>query len=287
MKQVNRICAEDFDDLHYSMTHNMARDLYAVDQQRQLISGARLSDLDMMEKSLDMLADVVVNAHRIEVDPDHVPSTEGLARKPPFPLVALSHSVQVENNDATKGALTQCIDIVLGEIDEPDCVMVIPFFRNILQKHWMPGMYTATYNAVDETKDIAIELFWGFEQNGNMSTHVFRQPALSTLGFVRDTFALINCSNVSLQRNEPSNLRKMRARKKGIELNAYHTIKLPGSARSQREHQGGTHASPAMHHRRGHYRTLYGGTEKQRDVYVNPCVVGSIENGRVAHDYEV
>jgi hypothetical protein len=55
---------------------------------------------------------------------------------------------------------------------------------------------------------------------------------------------------------------------------------LPERERS--EPQGGTHASPREHDRRGHWRTL-----KTKRVWVRPCKVGNPAQGRVFHDYKV
>ena len=53
--------------------------------------------------------------------------------------------------------------------------------------------------------------------------------------------------------------------------------------KNKREHQGGTHASPRLHDRRGHLRNLSTG----KCVWVRPCKVGSADLGVVFHDYEV
>lgn len=45
--------------------------------------------------------------------------------------------------------------------------------------------------------------------------------------------------------------------------------------------QGGTHASPRQHDRRGHLRRLKSG----RNVWVKPCKVGDLSKGVVWHDY--
>lgn len=46
--------------------------------------------------------------------------------------------------------------------------------------------------------------------------------------------------------------------------------------------QGGTHASPRAHDRRGHWRTL-----KDKRVWVKPCRVGNPADGQVFHDYKI
>jgi hypothetical protein len=47
--------------------------------------------------------------------------------------------------------------------------------------------------------------------------------------------------------------------------------------------QGGTHASPRLHDRRGHLRRLKSG----KNVWVKPCKVGDPSRGVVFHDYKV
>jgi hypothetical protein len=61
------------------------------------------------------------------------------------------------------------------------------------------------------------------------------------------------------------------------------TIDLNRVAVSHAEPQGGTHASPRFHHRRGHVRHLQDG----RMTFVRPCTVGGFEQGMVTHDYRV
>lgn len=62
----------------------------------------------------------------------------------------------------------------------------------------------------------------------------------------------------------------------------WHTVSIePVAAKSP--HQGGTHASPRLHDRRGHWRKHPSG----RRVWVKPCKVGDASKGVVFKDYEV
>ena len=54
-------------------------------------------------------------------------------------------------------------------------------------------------------------------------------------------------------------------------------------AKPKAQHQGGTHASPRSHDRRGHLRRLRNGGQ----VWVRDCRVGDASKGAVFHDYEV
>ena len=53
-------------------------------------------------------------------------------------------------------------------------------------------------------------------------------------------------------------------------------------AKPRSEHQGGTHASPRLHDRRGHLRRLRSG----KNVWVKPCKVGDARKGVIFHDYQ-
>jgi hypothetical protein len=50
-----------------------------------------------------------------------------------------------------------------------------------------------------------------------------------------------------------------------------------------REHQGGTHASPKFHRRRGHRRTLASG----KRIWVKQHTVGRKENGSIQKVYDM
>ena len=284
----NRIGSENFDELaHQLQTGELAEGLIMLEARQQLIAHARITEPDKLRNACKMLSEALTQSHRIAIDADHVPDATGQALRTPFPMVSLSHQVTVHSKVGEQPVDTQCIDILI-EVPDKSEVIAVPFFKNIrITDRWMPGLYTATYNYEDYDAPIMVEFFWGFDKHRDTDAMPFKEPALATLGFVRDVLQLINCTNVSLEVQHPSNLRKMRAKKKGIELNDYHTIRLPSRVYKKGDHAGGTHASPAMHHRRGHYRTIHAGTDKQRDVYVHPCVVGAIDDGRVVHDYKV
>jgi len=62
----------------------------------------------------------------------------------------------------------------------------------------------------------------------------------------------------------------------------WHTVTI-GPSTMMADHKGGTHASPRMHDRRGHFRRHQSG----RQIWVKPCKVGSASNGCVWKDYKV
>lgn len=62
----------------------------------------------------------------------------------------------------------------------------------------------------------------------------------------------------------------------------WHTVKIEPS-KPKTAHQGGTHATPRLHDRRGHIRRLPNG----KTCWVKPCKVGDASKGVVFKDYEV
>lgn len=62
----------------------------------------------------------------------------------------------------------------------------------------------------------------------------------------------------------------------------WRTVVIEPSA-PRKDHQGGTHASPRLHDRRGHLRRLRSG----KNVWVRSCKVGDATKGTVFHDYLV
>lgn len=75
---------------------------------------------------------------------------------------------------------------------------------------------------------------------------------------------------------------KRKAKGKGAVLFDWHTVEIAPTA-PKSEHQGGTHASPRLHDRRGHWRN----TKSGKRVWVRDCKVGDASKGVVFKDYEV
>lgn len=75
---------------------------------------------------------------------------------------------------------------------------------------------------------------------------------------------------------------KRAAKGKGPILFDWHTVTI-APATQKMPHKGGTHASPRLHDRRGHWRTHPSG----KRVWVKSCKVGDASKGVVFKDYKV
>lgn len=75
---------------------------------------------------------------------------------------------------------------------------------------------------------------------------------------------------------------KRAAKNKGPVLFDWHTVEVAPVTKKM-QHQGGTHASPRLHDRRGHWRTMRSG----KRTWVRDCKVGDASKGVVFKDYKV
>lgn len=107
------------------------------------------------------------------------------------------------------------------------------------------------------------------------------------------TLAFMNCKNAILELVEPNAQENKRRAKHGkLPLMRYHVLKIkPFGNRSDNEAQGGSHASPALHIRRGHFKTYTDAAPRfGRDVgtyWYEQALVGIQSNRVVVKDYEL
>lgn len=109
------------------------------------------------------------------------------------------------------------------------------------------------------------------------------EPRLQHYAQMKNAFAVIACSNVeTVAHPAPAALNRKRAKAGKVPIFEHRTLVLSGGGGSKGAPNGGTHASPRVHLRRGHIRRLPGKT-----VWVQACVVGDKSRGVVSKDYAV
>lgn len=109
---------------------------------------------------------------------------------------------------------------------------------------------------------------------------MMNKPIISVV--VLNHKAFVNKSNLAAYRgtdNKPFINKKRRAKNRPPVYD-WVTVEIAPSP-PRKESLGGTHASPARHERRGHYRRYPSG----KIAWVRPTWVGSIERGLIVHDY--
>lgn len=98
---------------------------------------------------------------------------------------------------------------------------------------------------------------------------------------VKAFLSALHCSNVGRSEHKPEpKLTKARAKRGKAPLFSYWTLQLDGKS-ERGENQGGTHASPRVHLRRGHPRQHAPG----KWTWVQPHAVGNKASGVVHKDY--
>lgn len=97
-------------------------------------------------------------------------------------------------------------------------------------------------------------------------------------------FRLLRCKNVGTVDNPaPAALNKKRTAAGKVPIFSHKTLHLQVPAEYQKNpHQGGTHASPRIHLRRGHIRTISG----DRELWIEETTVGK-KHGIVHKDYQL
>jgi hypothetical protein len=125
----------------------------------------------------------------------------------------------------------------------------------------------------------------GFVRYGPVDENetVKEADAQTVLGFVSAWYSALSktCTGyVPFVKPTFTNQRKIAQGK--IPAYDWHTVVVK-PAQAKAEPQGGTHAPPRLHDRRGHLRRLRSG----KNVWVRPCKVGDPSIGAVFKDYEV
>lgn len=188
----------------------------------------------------------------------------------PFPVTYFDmHGLDADSNRVDFGLL-------VWEHEEKDCAGVTLDLRFVLfhtGKH--VGMCDFGHfpkNAVQPDGSVLMV-------SGNRAQQFISATAIS---FAAKAMAILASPGVERVETKPSRLAIMQARKSGVPVFSTWTLHLKPEKPAKGEPLGGTHASPRVHLRRGHFRTCKSGVR----VWVQPCVVGS-KHGMIHKDYRL
>lgn len=143
------------------------------------------------------------------------------------------------------------------------------------------------YRAVDNENGGALDLeVLGLDKKGKLVDDLTEKEKLSlytSLGYIA-TFldSLSYEARTGYQATRRKNHEK-RVRQGKFPLFDWQTVVVE-PIKPKAEHQGGTHASPRQHERRGHWRFI---KKSQKRVWIKNCTVGDASKGVIFHDYKI
>jgi len=239
-----------------------------------------IDDKDTVFNILDALHKIFKQeSHRLYVDAEIVPDVMEVDSPPraPFPqmVIVAEHIGEHEGDD-----ITSVLTVI--EYEEERRTAIYEFIGFTEKRIYIPSAVVGMFEWDADT--FAYAVLPGFSVSDDRRKEL-NDEVTPMLYLYRDICEMINCANIGIDTVEPSSLRKMRAKKKGDMLEAYHVIKLPHASTRRTKDGCGHHASPTMHKRRGHYRRLP--SDHSKRTWVRPCIVGQLENGVTLSDYAV
>lgn len=220
----------------------------------------------MFEADIDPTEMHWFDATGMFADKTHVEQNPLQEFKPPF-----EKCMVVFEGKTTSGKLMQMFMTVVGSDPEEGIVLSVwrassshpPVKSPVLVYAVDDGL--VRYGAVDEAE------------------HIDEKEAQMVLGFVSAWYtSLAKTAEAFVPYAKPTFTNRRKISEGKAPSYDWRTVIIEPS-QSERPHQGGTHASPRLHDRRGHLRRLKSG----KNVWVKPCKVGDATKGSVFHDYEV
>lgn len=169
------------------------------------------------------------------------------------------------------------ISVAYGYMDD---WMLIPYSlwvpEQVSETEWTTGKIFSGIEVMEKVYND-----WHAHRDVKQPEEVVYREAISLYQFC----AALNCQNVSHETiKAPKFINQKRAAKGELPLFEYHVLTV--DTRKRDEHgaaQGGHHASPREHIRRGHIRRYQTGLV----IWVNQMMVGNRALGRVAKDYRM
>lgn len=142
----------------------------------------------------------------------------------------------------------------------------------------------------NEDKDWRFDFFMSLENIHSKTYTAIPHNELSEvngnfiLAIIKYSLLSMQCNNLELIENKPSKLRQqMRKSKKKKPLFSFWTLAINGKSTQTTESQGGTHATPRFHLRRGHVRQYAPG----KFTWISEMAVSRKGEGMVHKDYKI
>jgi len=218
---------------------------------------------------------IIINCGDIELLPKYKNINDGIIR-PPFPNVAL----EFFGKENSAGFLF--VSSIHGQLPYIPDVSPHRIFGMGMAVRFKNGWGLFAPVVVGITEDCKVSIYGNPLSNVSLSEERLNDYYLCAALWSAHIFQILHCTNIETKDNPPPlALNKKRIARGKVPLYSFKTlhIKVPNERHTSTP-QGGTHASPRVHLRRGHIRRLAPG----QDIWVQPCVVGS-KHGLVEKDY--
>jgi hypothetical protein len=186
--------------------------------------------------------------------------------KPPFPQCMVCWEGKTKNNEKMRAFLS-----TKGQDPED-------------------GILLTTFRIPDNQKYITVNTFWYFVRDGLVQYAPFTKDETVTkadanmiFGFLAGWYeCLSRRSEVYIPSVKQTFSNRRKIAKGKVPTYEWRTVTIEPT-KPRQESQGGTHASPRLHDRRGHLRKLASG----KTVWVKNCKVGDANKGIIFHDYKI
>ena len=238
-------------------------------------------------------------------DPYELPATPTRDREtainPPYPVVSIAFEskcvpVVIFCRRANLLDKTKISAKIFDAVEAVEDVLVLAVFMKTskdvttIPKIWWGLPYTVLIGCVKNSNakfDVLVERLPGAGKKEKFpadAVAAFNDGANMAALTVCRLFSALGTTHTEevIQQASPKNNRRILDGKLPIWEVKTLVLKTPVT-RTVSEYQGGTHASPRQHIRRGHYRHYKSG----KIAWVRDCIVGSLEKGFVHKDYRV
>lgn len=196
-----------------------------------------------------------------------------------------------------------CKRVQMSEVDDPleellllrerrgagDAVLSFRAYQRLVKRSsWFFCGFTAAFRYSGAGTEYTTE--WIADPKGGLDPRYLdevgadmpqRYADMKTTFFLSALAALSSRGPLIRTQPAPEKLNRQRAKKGKPPIFEYRIVEIPAWAVAKAESQGGTHASPRLHWRRGHERRLGNG----RKTFVHAHLVGSADNGFIHKDY--
>lgn len=190
------------------------------------------------------------------------------AQRLPYPVIWSEFELATQSGGSAIAAA------LMQEIEDHDLGMVysaLCFVRTL--GAWQKWMLIADCTITEDS-----EGYW-IESRGDEKLD---DTGLGMMTLVFRGIEVINCVNVKCVETSPTPMQRRKAARRKVPIVSTWTLHLK-TERPESRPQGGTHASPRIHLRRGHIRQFAPG----RKTWVQPCVVRGKGPGMVVKDYQL